>query len=148
MSDSLQPYGLQPSRLLHPWDSPGKDTGVGCHVLQSTFLTWGSNACHLCLLHWRAGSLPLAPPGKPFDPSWVHFLICEARVQLYSFASEYTVVPAPHTKKPILPICLGTLVKNQLTKNAWVHFLTFNCISLISYIHCLSYASTTKSWLQ
>ena len=28
MSDSLQPRGLYPSRLLHPWDSPGKNTGV------------------------------------------------------------------------------------------------------------------------
>ena len=25
------PHGLQPTRLLHPWDSPGKSTGVGCH---------------------------------------------------------------------------------------------------------------------
>ena len=31
MSDSVQPHGLQPTRLLHPWDSPGKNTGVGCH---------------------------------------------------------------------------------------------------------------------
>ena len=28
---TLQPRGLQPTRLLHPWDSPGKNTGVGCH---------------------------------------------------------------------------------------------------------------------
>ena len=33
VSDSLQPHGLQPTRLLHPWDSPGKSTGVGCHCL-------------------------------------------------------------------------------------------------------------------
>src|SRR5574337_609497 len=33
MSHSLQPYGLYPSRLLYPWDSPGKNTGVGCHFL-------------------------------------------------------------------------------------------------------------------
>ena len=31
MSDSSQPHGLQPTRLLRPWDSPGKSTGVGCH---------------------------------------------------------------------------------------------------------------------
>ena len=31
MSDSQQPHGLQPTRLLHPWDFPGKSTGVGCH---------------------------------------------------------------------------------------------------------------------
>ena len=33
MSDYLQPYGLQPARLLCSWDSPGKNTGVGCHSL-------------------------------------------------------------------------------------------------------------------
>ena len=30
LSDSLRPPGLQPTRLLCPWDSPGKNTGVGC----------------------------------------------------------------------------------------------------------------------
>ena len=33
MSDSSQPHGLQPTRLLHPWDFPGKSTRVGCHCL-------------------------------------------------------------------------------------------------------------------
>ena len=33
MSDSSRPHGLQPTRLLHPWDFPGKSTGVGCHHL-------------------------------------------------------------------------------------------------------------------
>ena len=57
-------YGLQPSRVLWPWDFPGKSTGVGCHfLLQGIFLTQGLNQCFLCLLHWQAGSLPLAPPG-------------------------------------------------------------------------------------
>ena len=33
MSDSVQPHRRQPTRLLCPWDSPGKNTGVGCHFL-------------------------------------------------------------------------------------------------------------------
>ena len=33
VSDSVRPHGLQPTRLPHPWDSPGKNTGVGCHFL-------------------------------------------------------------------------------------------------------------------
>ena len=33
LSNSLQPHGLQPTRHLHPWDFPGKSTGVGCHCL-------------------------------------------------------------------------------------------------------------------
>ena len=33
MSDSSWPHGLQPTRLLHPWNFPGKSTNVGCHCL-------------------------------------------------------------------------------------------------------------------
>ena len=44
-------------------DSPGKNTGVGCHfLLQGMFLTQGLNSC---LLLWQAGSLPTELPGKP-----------------------------------------------------------------------------------
>ena len=54
------------TRLLCPWDSPGKNTGVGCHfLLQGIFLTQGSNPSLLHLLHAQADSLPLVPPGKP-----------------------------------------------------------------------------------
>ena len=33
MSDSVRPHRRQPTRLCRPWDSPGKNTGVGCHFL-------------------------------------------------------------------------------------------------------------------
>ena len=66
MSDSLGPYGLQPARILSPWDSPGKITEVGCQaLLQGILPTQGLNPHLLGLLHWQAGSLPLAPAGKP-----------------------------------------------------------------------------------
>ena len=46
---SLWPHGVQPTRLLCLWDSPGKNTGVGCHALPQGFcLTQGANTC---LLH-------------------------------------------------------------------------------------------------
>ena len=42
MSDSSRPHRLQPTRFLRPQDSPGKNTGVGCHfLLQGTFSTHG-----------------------------------------------------------------------------------------------------------
>ena len=51
VSDSSRPHGLQPTRLLCPWDFPGKNTGVGSHsLLQEIFLTQGSNPG---LLHCR-----------------------------------------------------------------------------------------------
>ena len=33
VSDSVRPHRQQPTRLPRPWDSPGKNTGVGCHFL-------------------------------------------------------------------------------------------------------------------
>ena len=58
----VQLFGISwmPIRLLHPWDSPGKILGVGCHfLLQVIFLTQGSNPGLLdcretlyCLSHW------------------------------------------------------------------------------------------------
>ena len=40
MSDSSWPHGLQPTKLLRPWDFPGKSTGVGCHCLLQIILLW------------------------------------------------------------------------------------------------------------
>ena len=53
-----------PARLLSPWDSPGKNTGMGCHfLLQGIFLTQGSN---LHLLHWQVDFFfTTEPAGKP-----------------------------------------------------------------------------------
>ena len=50
VSDSLRPHGLQHTRLLHPWDFPGKSTGVGCHCLvhiwmHSEYLLRGKDSC-------------------------------------------------------------------------------------------------------
>ena len=68
---TLRPHGLKPARLLCPWDSPGKNTGVGCHaLLQGIFPTQESNPCLLPLLHWLAGSLQLALPQKPQNHLW------------------------------------------------------------------------------
>ena len=58
LSDFLQPHGLQAARLLCPWNSPGKNTGVGCHsLLQGIFLIQGSSLgllhCSQILYHLR-----------------------------------------------------------------------------------------------
>ena len=59
--------------FICPWDSPGKNTAVGCHaLLQGIFPTQGWNPHLLCLLHWQVGSLTLAPPGKLTWDTHVH----------------------------------------------------------------------------
>ena len=60
VSYALRPHGLQPAKILCPWNSPGQNAGVGCHALfQGIFPTQGLNPVLLCLLHWQVGSLPL-----------------------------------------------------------------------------------------
>ena len=64
-STLLHPCGLSPTRLLCPWDFPGKNTGVGCHfLLQGIFPTQGLN---LRLLHWHAGALLLSSQGSLWE---------------------------------------------------------------------------------
>ena len=61
---ALCPHGWQPARLLCPWDSPGNNTGVGCHaLLQGIFLTQGS---HPRLLHSRR-FLTTEPFDRPYS---------------------------------------------------------------------------------
>ena len=49
VSDSVRPNGRQPTRLPSPWDSPGKNTGVGCHfLLQCIKVKSESKVAQLC----------------------------------------------------------------------------------------------------
>ena len=54
VSSYLQSYELEPTRLLCPWDSPGKHTGVGHHaLLQGIFPSWELKPHLLPILHWK-----------------------------------------------------------------------------------------------
>ena len=60
VSDSVQPHRQQPTRLPRPWDSPGKNTGVGCHFLPQCMKvkseSEGAQSCGLCVFaKWRSG---------------------------------------------------------------------------------------------
>ena len=59
MSDSLGSHGLYLARLLCPWDSPDKNTGVGCHaLLLGIFPTQELYWSLLCLTHWFVTTSP------------------------------------------------------------------------------------------
>ena len=71
MSNSLRSRGLLPTRLLCPWNPPGKNTGVDCHaLLQGIFLTLGLN---LGLPHCTQILYHLSPQGVDNERSfkWV-----------------------------------------------------------------------------
>ena len=66
MSDSVQPQRWQPTRLPRPWDSPGKNTGVGCHfLLQCMKVKRESEVAQSCpTLSDPMGCSPWDFPGK------------------------------------------------------------------------------------
>ena len=104
MSDSVWHYWLQPSRLLRPWDPPGKNTGVGCPaLLPGVFLIQGSNPRLLCPLYWQAGSLPLALPRKPQDNVSVQFSHLVVPDSLWPHGLQHTTPPCPSPTPRVYP---------------------------------------------
>ena len=64
MSDSVRPQRRQPTRLPHPWDSPGKNTGVGCHfLLQCVKVKSESEVAQSCPT--LGDPMDCSPPGPP-----------------------------------------------------------------------------------
>ena len=63
MSNSVQPHRWQPTRLPHPWDSPGKNTGVGCHLLLQCMRVKSESevaqSCPIC-----SDPMDQSPPGS------------------------------------------------------------------------------------
>ena len=85
--NSVQSYGLQPARLLCPWDPLGKSTGEGCHVLlQGIFPIQGLNPgllyCRQILYHWAPREAPESDTGIHISPLfwisrkalWIRFI--------------------------------------------------------------------------
>ena len=100
---SLRPYGFYPVRLLCPWNSPDKNTGVGCHaLLQGIFPTQGSNPRLLRLLHWEADSLPTEPRGKPVDLATWRYMAFPWR----TFQEGSLSCPFISTPTSLLPLLL------------------------------------------
>ena len=81
MSSSLGPHGLWPTRLLCPWNSLGKNTGVGCYsLLQGIFPTQGLN---LGFQHCRQSLYQLSHQGSPLKAFQFSSVQSLSRVQLF-----------------------------------------------------------------
>ena len=67
MSDSVRPHRRQPTRLPHPWDSPGKNTGVGCHFLLQLMKVKVKSLSRVRLLATPWTAAHQAPPSMGFS---------------------------------------------------------------------------------
>ena len=88
VSDTLWPQGLQPTRLLCPWHSPGKNTRVSCHsLLQGIFPTQGSKSG---LLHCRQIIYQLSHQGSPIYVCMYMHIYINVCVYTYIYVCIYT----------------------------------------------------------
>ena len=112
MSNSLRPHGLQPTRLLHPWNFPGKNTGVVCHfLLQGIFLTQESNPglphCRQMLYHLSHLGSPKYPLLTKIQHSQklkkkVNFRWCILPPSLHTPPLALTSAPGPAMASPLI----------------------------------------------
>ena len=73
-------------------DSPGKNTGVGCHaLLQGFFPTQELNPRLLCLQHWQSGSLPAVPPGKHINIYIFIYIYTHTHIYIYIHIHTHTL---------------------------------------------------------
>ena len=71
VSDSSRPHGMQPTRLLYPWDFPGKSTGVGCHcLLRLTLLVLFNRQSRQCSFHLVFSSILTNLPFHTNQAKW------------------------------------------------------------------------------
>ena len=111
----LRSHGLQPSRILCPWDSPCKNTGVYSHsLLQGVFPTQGLNLHLLCLLYWQTDSLPLSQLGSPLK--WENSTLQISQVVEETFCSSENIV---------LGFCFITRRSTQPISAAIQHLMEF-----------------------
>ena len=127
MSNSVRPHRRQPTRLPHPWDSPDKNTGVGCHfLLQCMKVKSESEVPQSCpTLH---DPMDCSPPG-----SSVHGIFRQeswSGVPLLLLPANESRIPQPATWHHLFSFCLP-------------HHLLFHSVNSSGYTH----PSFSKFWI-
>ena len=122
MSDSVRPHRRQPTRLPRPWDSPGKNTGVGCHfLLQYIKVKSESEVAQSCLT--PSDPMDCSPPSPSIHGifqarvlEWVAIAISKLtntkhKERLLKAAREKQQVPYKGN-----PMCLTAIFQQKLCR--------------------------------
>ena len=121
MSNSVWPQRRQPTRLPRPWDSPGKNTGVGCHcLLQCMKVKSESEVAQSCPT--PSNPMDCSPPG-----SSIHGIF-QARVLEWgatAFSSANASIPNSHNICWIVCNFITDLIKNSCPKLTQLNLFPF-----------------------
>ena len=124
MSDSVRPHRRQPTRLPHPWDAPGKNTGVGCHFLLQCMKAKSESevaqSCPTLETPWTAAYQ--APPSMGFS-----------RQKYWSGVS----LPSPTTQlRGLYPVSRNKL-RWKRSEQGDTYTCAFRVLSCFSHFHLL-----------
>ena len=119
-----------------PWESPGKNTGVGCHfLLQEIFQTQGLNPGLLHLLHGPPGSLPLVPLRKPLSHVRYIHILCNQIPEHFSSVNAESLFPLNNNSFFFLFQFLASIILLLVSLNLmtlepslkWNHTIVLKC---------------------
>ena len=135
MSNSLQPHGLWPTRLLCPWNSSGKNTGVGCHfLLHGIFPTQGLNPS-LQPCRWTLHQL--SHKGSPRILDWVAYPFFSGSSQPRNQTGVscdadkfFTSRAAREARSHFFLTSPDQLFKTTRTASSWAEFIRSGCCVL------------------
>ena len=119
MSDSSQPHGLQPIRLLCPQDSLGKNTGVGCHFL----LQWTGMLC--VFKAWQLSVISILT-SLVFDTPWFWSLIV---IVVHYLNENFDIIYCLSSSKYHFSVLVKILGKTFQKQHSNASSLTIMCIS-------------------
>ena len=122
MSDSVRPHRRQPTRLPHPWDSPGKNTGVGCHCLLHPLRISSSDYMHLLFSEVTLPTVPFLKASCFSFENQIHsggFPGGSKSKESACNAGDLSSIPwlerSPGDGNPLLYSCL----ENPMDRGAW-----------------------------
>ena len=134
MSDSQRPHGLQPTRLLHPRDFPGKSTGVGCHcLLRRRLLETPNGITYEGILEGIRSHLEAK--GKDHTPNICNFLLLFSRqVMSRSAAPRTAACQAPLSSTISKSLLKFMSIESVMLSNHLIlcHPLLFFCFQSFS----------------
>ena len=140
MSDSVRPHRWQPTRLPRPWDSPGKNTGVGCHfLLQCRKVKSESEVAQSCLT--LCDPMDCSPPGSSI------YGIFQARVLEWgAIIQQILILQASwrgETSQHSLEFCCGRVPRIWLASGASLHNVRSH---LLAGNMCKCWITEAKPW--
>ena len=122
MSDSVRPHRRQPTRLPRPWDSPGKNTGVGCHfLLQRMKVKSESEVAHICPM---SKTCQLCPAHEVFVSIFSAFMLKKTLTNLFT----------RYCNNPVFP--LHSFFHQSLSQISSVTVVILLCIYSVTLLTC------------